>query len=70
MAGRQTVALKAVADLFALKPYVLTPVAHRSKAVKTVEKLPTLGSTVHHCRPNDHDRAVSWILFTSHGQLD
>ena len=50
-------------NLFALKPYVLTPVATTpTQAVKTVEALVRLlGATVYHCRPNEHDRAVSWI---------
>ncbi len=50
-------------NLFALKPYVLTPVATTpTQAVRTVEVLVRLiGATVYHCRPNDHDRAVSWI---------
>lgn len=50
-------------NLFTLKPYVLTPVATTPiQAVNTVESLVrALGATVYHCRPNDHDRAVSWI---------
>ena len=50
-------------NLFALKPYVLTPVATTpTQAVNTVEALVRLlGATVYHCRPNEHDRAVSWI---------
>lgn len=53
----------AVPDLFVLKPYVLTPVATTPKgAVKTVEEIVrSLRATVYHCRPDDHDRAVSWI---------
>lgn len=53
----------AVADLFALKPYVLTPAAATpAQAVKTVEKIAqSLRATVYHCCPHDHDRAVSWI---------
>ena len=50
-------------NLFALKPYVLTPVATTpTQAVNTVEALVRLlGANVYHCRPNEHDRAVSWI---------
>jgi len=50
-------------NLFTLKPYVLTPVATTpTQAVNTVEALVrSLGATVYHCHPNDHDRAVSWI---------
>lgn len=50
-------------NLFALRPYVLTPVATTpTQAVKTVEALVRLlGASVYHCRPNEHDRAVSWI---------
>jgi len=63
MAGKADSGIEAaVADLFALKPYVLTPVATTpEQAVKTVEKIAkSLGSTVYHS--NDHDRAVSWVL--------
>lgn len=50
-------------NLFALKPYVLTPVATTPiQAVSIVESLVrSLGATVYHCRPDEHDRAVSWI---------
>lgn len=50
-------------NLFALKPYVLTPVATTpTQAVNAVEPLVRLlGATIYHCRPNEHDRAVSWI---------
>lgn len=53
----------AVPDLFVLKPYVLTPVATTpAGAVKTVEEIArSLQATVYHCRPDDHDRAVSWV---------
>lgn len=53
----------AVPDLFVLKPYVLTPVATTpAGAVKTVEEIArSLRATVYHCRPDHHDRAVSWI---------
>ena len=53
----------AMVDLFALKPYVLTPVATTPPAaVKTVEEIArSLRACVYHCRPDEHDRAVSWI---------
>lgn len=53
----------AVVDLFALKPYVLTPVATTPHgAVKTVEEVArSLRATIYHCHPDEHDRAVSWI---------
>lgn len=53
----------AVPDLFVLKPYVLTPVATTpAGAVKTVEEIArSLRASVYHSRPDDHDRAVSWI---------
>ena len=64
MAGTADTGIEAAQlDLFALKPYVLTPVATTSPfAVETVEKIVrSLRSTVYHCCPEDHDRAVSWI---------
>lgn len=50
-------------NLFALKPYVLTPVATTpTQAVIAVEALVRLlGANIYHCHPNEHDRAVSWI---------
>ncbi len=50
-------------NLFALKPYVLTPVATTPpQAVRTLETIVLqLRATLYHCRPSDHDRAVSWI---------
>lgn len=53
----------AVPHLFALKPYVLTPVTTTPKrACSTVEEIALrLQATVYHCRPDDHDRAVSLI---------
>lgn len=50
-------------DLFALKPYVLTPVAKTpEQACRTVEEIArSLQAKVYYCRPDDHDRAVSWI---------
>ena len=64
MAGKADSGIEAaVEDLFALKPYVLTPVATTPEdAMTTVEGIArTLGATVFHCRPDEHDRAVSWI---------
>lgn len=50
-------------NLFVLKPYVLTPVATTpTQAVSIVETVVrSLGATVYYCRPDEHDRAVSWI---------
>ena len=50
-------------NLFALKPYVLTPLATTPpQAVRTLETIVLqLRATLYHCRPCDHDRAVSWI---------
>jgi arogenate dehydrogenase (NADP+) len=50
-------------NLFVLKPYVLTPVATTPlRAVRTVETIALqLRATIYHCRPENHDRAVSWI---------
>ncbi len=50
-------------NLFALKPYVLTPLATTPpQAVRTLETIVLqLRATLYHCRPRDHDRAVSWI---------
>ncbi len=50
-------------NLFALNPYVLTPVATTPpQAVRTLETIVLqLRATLYHCRPSDHDRAVSWI---------
>ncbi|HEY9748003.1 MAG TPA: prephenate/arogenate dehydrogenase [Allocoleopsis sp.] len=50
-------------DLFAEKPYVLTPTATTPPScVETVETLVrSLNAHLYHCRPEDHDRAVAWI---------
>ncbi len=64
MAGTADTSIEAAQlNLFALKPYVLTPVATTPPfAVETVEKIVrSLRSTVYHCCPEDHDQAVSWI---------
>ena len=64
MAGKADSGIEAaVPDLFALKPYVLTPVATTpAAAVTIVEKIArSLRANVYYCHPNDHDRAVSWI---------
>ena len=64
MAGKADSGIEAVVeDLFALKPYVLTPVATTPvQAMTTVEGIArTLGATIFRCRPDEHDRAVSWI---------
>lgn len=64
MAGKADSGIEAAVEhLFASKPYVLTPVATTpEQAMTTVEGIAhTLGATVFHCRPDEHDRAVSWI---------
>ena len=64
MAGKADSGIEAAQlNLFALKPYVLTPVATTPpQAVSTVEKIALqLRATIYHCRPEHHDRAVSWI---------
>lgn len=50
-------------NLFAGNPYVLTPIETTPlKAVEQVEKIArSLQSKIYHCRPVDHDRAVSLI---------
>jgi len=50
-------------NLFVGNPYVLTPTqATPSSATMVVEKIVLkLGATIYHCRPEEHDRAVSWI---------
>lgn len=50
-------------NLFVGNPYVLTPTTTTpSSATMVVEKIGrSLGATIYHCRPEEHDRAVSWI---------
>ncbi|WP_026731531.1 prephenate/arogenate dehydrogenase [Fischerella sp. PCC 9605] len=50
-------------DLFVSRPYVLTATATTpATAITVMEKIVTqLGSTIYHCSPQEHDRAVSWI---------
>lgn len=64
MAGTADTGIEAAQlNLFAFKPYVLTPVATTPNdaliSIQTIAR--SLEATVHHCSPNDHDRAVSWI---------
>jgi len=64
MAGKTDSGIEAAQlNLFALKPYVLTPIATTpAAAVEMVEKIArSLQATIYHCRPEEHDRAVSWI---------
>ncbi|MGB3208482.1 MAG: prephenate/arogenate dehydrogenase [Crinalium sp.] len=64
MAGKSESGLEvAQAQLFAGKPYVLTPVETTPlQAVKTVEEIVrSLGVKISYCCPEDHDRAVAWI---------
>lgn len=50
-------------NLFVNRPYVLTPVATTpSIVIQVVEEIVrSLGATIYHCHPEQHDRAVSWI---------
>lgn len=64
MAGStETGIIAAQPDLFAHRPYVLTPLETTPiQAVNTVAKLArSLQAQVYHCPPNTHDRAVAWI---------
>ncbi|MBV8882483.1 MAG: prephenate/arogenate dehydrogenase, partial [Chroococcidiopsidaceae cyanobacterium CP_BM_RX_35] len=64
MAGKADSGIAAaVPELFASRPYVLTPVATTpSHAVLVVEQIArSLGAVIYHCQPEEHDRAVSWI---------
>lgn len=64
MAGKADSGIEAAqSELFVNKPYVLTPVATTPEtAVETVEKIArSLRANIYHCRPDEHDRAVSWI---------
>lgn len=64
MAGTADSGIEAtVPNLFTLKPYVLTPVATTPPlALDTVAQIVrSLRATVYYCRPEQHDRAVSWI---------
>lgn len=53
----------AVRNLFVAKPYVLTPVnTTPPAAVQVVESIVrSLQANLYHCRPDEHDRAVSLI---------
>ncbi|MEG3847410.1 prephenate/arogenate dehydrogenase [Microcoleus sp. herbarium19] len=53
----------AVRDLFAGRPYVVTPqVQTPALAVAKVEEIARLlGASVYRCAPEEHDRAVAWI---------
>jgi arogenate dehydrogenase (NADP+) len=64
MAGKTDSGIEAAElELFAHKPYVLTPVATTPPvAVEIVEKIArSLQANIYHCHPDEHDRAVSWI---------
>lgn len=64
MSGKSEAGL-AAADphIFKDRPYVITPIADTDpKAAQLVESLAAqLGSSIYHCTPEDHDRAVAWI---------
>ena len=64
MAGTAENGIEAAqANLFASKPYVLTPTTTTPPVcIETVETLVrSLDAHLYHCRPEDHDRAVAWI---------
>lgn len=64
MAGTAATGIEAAQpQLFAGRPYVLTPVATTPpEALGTLrELLRSLGVQLHQCSPQDHDRAVAWI---------
>ncbi|MGJ3250763.1 MAG: prephenate/arogenate dehydrogenase [Elainellaceae cyanobacterium] len=64
MAGTAEHGLDAAqANLFINRSYVLTPIDHTpTSSVDIVMQLArSLGATVYHCQPSDHDRAVAWI---------
>lgn len=64
MAGKADSGIEAAElNLFANKPYVLTPIATTpTAAVETVEKIVrSLGANIYYCNPMEHDRAVAWI---------
>lgn len=64
MAGKAESGIEvAQLNLFAQKPYVLTPIATTPPAaVEIVAKIArSLQSNIYYCSPDEHDRAVSWI---------
>ncbi len=64
MAGTEENGINAAQrKLFVDAPYVLTTTANTpTEAVKTVESIVrSLGSKIHFCSPQTHDRAVAWI---------
>lgn len=64
MAGTSATGIEAAQpQLFAGRPYVLTPIATTPPgAVQTLRKLlQSLGVQLYQCSPQDHDRAVAWI---------
>ncbi|NEO30020.1 MAG: prephenate/arogenate dehydrogenase [Symploca sp. SIO3C6] len=77
MAGTEESGIDAaLSNLFANKPYLLTPIETTPPdAVKMVEKLVrSLTTKVYICSPEDHDRAVAWIshlpVMVSHSLID
>lgn len=64
MSGKSEAGLAAAdPQIFKSRPYVITPIhSTNPKSAQIVESLATqLGSTLYHCTPEDHDRAVAWI---------
>lgn len=64
MSGKSQAGLAAAeAGIFKGRPYVITPLENSdADAIALVEQLAKdLGSTLYHCTPEAHDRAVAWI---------
>lgn len=64
MAGTADSGLEAAQrDLFAGRPYVLTPLETTAdRPLQTLSEIArSLQSQVYHCHPTEHDRAVAWI---------
>jgi arogenate dehydrogenase (NADP+) len=64
MAGKEIAGIAAAqANLFAARPYVLTPTAHTDNEAKECLKqlIESLESHYYECEPAQHDRAVAWI---------
>lgn len=64
MAGKTDVGIEsAQRNLFVNRPYVLTPIETTASHIVTIieEIVRSLGSVIYHCRPEQHDIAVSWV---------
>lgn len=64
MAGKTEVGIDAAEPhLFVNRPYVLTPTDTTPNHLVTIveEIVRSLGANIYYCKPDQHDRAVSWI---------